>query len=356
MVQDKPIVFAVCQDKGTLHFLEDACSGAGMAFLTAGSPASAVEDAKPAGPDVVILDESIRGGEWLEIYRGFQRECPATFLPILVLVDAGRAEEAIEKMESGLVDVLAKPVNESVLKARLRAMLRIKQIHDDLASRRAAAERELQDERHLREELAAANEELKKLSTTDGLTGLANHRSLLEWLKTEFEVASRYQLPLSAIMIDLDEFKKVNDEHGHLFGDFVLQGVARIIRAQSRRADFCARYGGEEFMVILPNTDGYAASNLAQRIHQAIARRRFPLAAANFPEKDNALDTEVPRASQKSVASPEDYVRITASLGISTYPVDGVNSAKDLIDLADRALYTAKSRGRDRVISWSQVR
>ena len=327
-----------------------------MAFLTAGSPASAVDEARPAGPDVVTLDEAVRDHEWIDIYRGFQQEYPETFLPILVLVDAGRAEEAIEKMESGLVDVLAKPVNEGVLKARLRAMLRIRQIHDDLTSRRDAAERELEDERHLREELAVANEELKKLSTTDGLTGLANHRSLAEWLKTEFEVASRYQLPLSAIMIDLDEFKNVNDEHGHLFGDFVLQGVARIIRAQSRRADFCARYGGEEFMVILPNTDGYAASNLAHRIHEAIGRRGFSLSAANLPEEHEALNAEVAEAPAESAPVPGEQVRITASLGISTFPVDGVNSAKDLIDLADRALYTAKSRGRDKVISWSQVR
>jgi len=232
-------------------------------------------------------------------------------------------------MESGLIDALVKPVHVPELRARLRAMYQVKVTHDQMDTERLALQQKLDEERRLREQLSSINEELKRLSTTDGLTGLANYRYMRNWLSTEYEIATRYKLPLSAIMLDLDNFKEVNDRCGHPFGDFVLKSVAHIVQGKSRRADFTARYGGDEFLVILPNTDGTAAANLAQRIHSALEKHTF--------------DDE------------HHHANVTASFGIASYPSDGASSPESLIDLADRALYAAKSKGRNRIISWREI-
>lgn len=328
-VPDKPVLFLISADAGALSVVEGLAASMGLELVHSDRTRAAVAQAKSAEPDCIILDENIAGADWKELYHSLVAELSYTFVPILVVVDAERAEDAIDSIETGLVDVLVKPPTALSLKPRVKAMLQIKQMHDELDEERAVLQQKLDEERKLREKLAGLNEELKKLSTTDSLTGLANQRYLSDWLKTEYEVVSRYAMPLAAIMMDLDNFKKVNDEHGHLFGDFVLKGIADIIREQSRRADVAARYGGEEFAVILPNTDGYAAANLANRIHEAVRTHTFD--------------------------DGEHSVKITASFGISTFPSEEVTSARALIEMADRALYAAKDRGRDCVVSWSEL-
>jgi two-component system cell cycle response regulator len=325
----KPVIFLISRDRETASVAEGLAASSDWTLVEAESAQRAIAQAKTSEPHLIVLDETLDGGDWKEIYRALCGEISYTFMPILVLVDEARVEDAVESLETGLVDILVKPVTQIPLKTRLKAMIQIKEMHDSLDEERALLRQKLDEERKLREKLAVLNEELKKLSTTDGLTGLANQRYLQDWLKTEFEVVSRYDMPLAAIMMDLDEFKQVNDEHGHIFGDFVLKGVAEVIREQSRRADLAARYGGEEFVVVLPNTDGYAAANLANRIHKALREHVF---------RDGSHETT-----------------ITASFGISAYPADGVSSAKDLIELADRALSAAKEQGRDRVVSWTEL-
>ncbi len=326
---EKPVIFLVSEDPAiSLAFKQVADSlSLELVEMEAGRPV--VAQAKTAEPRCIIIDDNLSGEDWKALYHSLCREMSYTFVPILVVVDPARAEDAVEAIEAGLVDVLVKPLGPVSLKPRLKAMLQIKAIHDELDEERSMLEQKLNEERSLREQLAALNEELKKLSTTDSLTGLANQRYLTDWLKTEFEVVSRYDMPLAAIMMDLDNFKAVNDEHGHLFGDHVLKEVAGIIIEQSRRADVAARYGGEEFAIILPNTDGYSAAHLANRIHSAIREHTF----------------EDGRHS----------VRITASFGISTFPSEEVRSARELLEMADRALYAAKDRGRDCVVSWSEL-
>jgi diguanylate cyclase (GGDEF)-like protein len=328
-LRDRPIVFAVSRDEGVIELLETAAKAAGMQILAAENPARAASQAKLAAPDTVVLDDSLDGADWFVIYKRLMEELSFTFIPILVLLDAEGAEAAVSKMKTGLVDVLVKPLKATELKARLKAMLQVKGIHDQMDTERIVLQQKLEEERRLRQQLTSINEELKLLSTTDGLTGIANYRYMRNWLTTEFEIATRYKLPLSAIMVDIDNFKSVNDRFGHPFGDFVLRGVAQIIQERSRRADFAARYGGDEFIVILPNTDGSAGANLAHRIYTAIERH-------SFEEGANKLE-------------------ITVSLGISTFPADGVTSAETLVDLADRALYAAKSKGRNRIVTWQEL-
>ncbi len=172
-------------------------------------------------------------------------------------------------------------------------------------------------------------EELKRISITDSLTALLNRRYFQERMSEEIERSRRHHLPLSLIMLDVDDFKSVNDTLGHLVGDEVLKIVARCLRNCIRTIDVAARYGGEEFTVILPQTSKADAQIIAERICAEVYR----------------LDLPFVKADQKLVLS--------VSLGLATYPEDA-ESLEDLVRNADIALYAAKSQGKNRVVIYGK--
>lgn len=172
--------------------------------------------------------------------------------------------------------------------------------------------------REQQEKLRVANEQLQALATTDGLTGLKNHRTFKERIEDEFQRASRHHLPLSLMLLDVDHFKPFNDTHGHPAGDEVLRRFAKLLTETTRNTDFVARYGGEEFAVLLPFTHQQAAVTLAERTRAAIAD------------------------------GPWDLRKITASVGVATLNGDTL-SAAGLLAAADEALYHSKENGRNRV-------
>jgi two-component system cell cycle response regulator len=165
------------------------------------------------------------------------------------------------------------------------------------------------------------HEEARRLSVTDGLTGLANYRGFTVTVGKEIERAVRFERPLALLLLDLDHFKLVNDVWGHPRGDAVLVELAGRVRAQVRDVDTLARYGGEEFVVVLPETDRAGAVQAAERICAAVRRRPF------------GEDGEQP-------------IDVTLSLGIAVYPDHGTSSTT-LLRRADEALYAAKRGGRD---------
>ncbi len=172
--------------------------------------------------------------------------------------------------------------------------------------------------RDQQEKLRVANDQLKALATTDGLTGLKNHRTFKERLMDEYQRSARYDLPLSLMMLDVDKFKPFNDTYGHPAGDKVLQRVARAIEDSTRDTDLVARYGGEEFVVLLPYTERNAALGLAERVRASIEEAGWEQRA------------------------------ITVSIGVGTL-TDAVASMDDLVSLTDEALYHSKLTGRNRV-------
>ena len=182
-----------------------------------------------------------------------------------------------------------------------------------------------------RSELASANETLKgknrdleQLSVTDGLTGLVNHRSLMQHLVEEALRSQRNKRQFSVIMADVDHFKSYNDEFGHPAGDEVLKKVGVILRECTRTVDCVARYGGEEFAVLLPETEMSGALEVAERI-------RSHVEGAAFPER-----------------------RVTLSIGVAEFPADA-DSAQSIIAIADKALYVAKRGGRNQVAQAKQA-
>ncbi|MEN8256229.1 MAG: GGDEF domain-containing protein [Thermodesulfobacteriota bacterium] len=174
-------------------------------------------------------------------------------------------------------------------------------------------------------DLGRAHEKVFQLASTDGLTGLANHRTFQSALKNMTERCHRMGTEVAMLLCDIDYFKKVNDNYGHPFGDDVLREVAKVLHGSVRTIDLAARYGGEEFAVILENTDKAGALLLAERIRAGIEALR--LACGTTP------------------------VTITMSIGISIYPSQSADPT-NLIDKADQALYAAKEGGRNQVHCW----
>lgn len=170
----------------------------------------------------------------------------------------------------------------------------------------------------------ADNHRLQALAQTDPLTQLVNRRALSIRLLSEMERVRRYNAPLAMLLIDLDHFKLVNDTHGHLAGDDVLAEVAAILRRAARTVDMVARYGGEEFVIVLPETGTHGAFAFAERVREKIAMNRFLIAGIS-------------------------EIRLTASIGVATYPSPQMESVEDLFRAADAALYRAKGRGRNLV-------
>lgn len=173
------------------------------------------------------------------------------------------------------------------------------------------------------EELALANVRLETLATTDALTQIANHRAMIDVLERELLRARRTGKPCSVLFMDIDHFKALNDAYGHSAGDVALQQFAHLVQAQLREIDVLGRWGGEEFVAILPETDESGAEVTAERIREMVAAYLCPIGGG---------------------------VHLTCSIGISTYPIHG-EDRDHLVALADQAMYTAKQRGRNRVVN-----
>ena len=169
---------------------------------------------------------------------------------------------------------------------------------------------------------------LEEQATTDGLTGLVNHRTFQERFSAMLGRAERHPMRVSFLLTDIDHFKKINDTHGHPTGDQVLKRVAAILKASARKIDIVARYGGEEFALVLEGTDRTGARQLAERIRQEVGAQAHDSAKGPF--------------------------RATLSLGVAVYPEDG-KSKQELIANADQALYVAKHSGRNRTVCHGEL-
>jgi two-component system, cell cycle response regulator len=171
---------------------------------------------------------------------------------------------------------------------------------------------------------AGYHEAIYRMTIIDGLTEVYNKRYFIEFLDRELARCARYQRPLSLVMFDLDHFKKINDSHGHLAGDFVLREMARRLRSRIRKEELMARYGGEEFVVVLPETGHEGAMDFAEQLRRLVEREAFVF--------------------------EEESIPLTISVGVSTIAGDDQIEAGQFVKLADENLYRAKRAGRNRVV------
>jgi two-component system, cell cycle response regulator len=249
-------------------------------------------------PRLVILDWLMEEMDGVEVCRRVREYPELRDVYLILLTSRGDRNHVVSGLQAGANDYVVKPFDRNELLARVRVGAQMISLHAELAAR---------------------VRELDALATMDGLTGIANRRSFQLRLEAEISRANRYHPPLALMLLDVDHFKSLNDEHGHQAGDEVLRRMGRLLASNTRNTDFVARYGGEEFAVILVNTTKAAAEETAERLRAGIE------------------------------AEPWPYRAITASIGIASWgPADG--SASQMIHQADQALYFAKKNGRNQAM------
>jgi diguanylate cyclase (GGDEF)-like protein len=303
MVEDSKVAI-----KAISGFLEEV----GVQPLIAETGHAAIELYKKELPDIILLDIMLPDTDGFEVAKQVRKlQGKDDWTAIIFLSVMSKDEDLAKGIEAGGDDYLMKPVGRVVLQAKVAAMYRLVRMQRALVK--------------LTEQLNLANQELHRVSMTDGLTGIANRRLFDELLVREWRRCARIQKPLSIVMIDVDYFKKFNDRYGHQAGDECLKTVANVIASAVKRgSDLAARYGGEEFVLILGEMDEQGARYVANSILQQVAALK--------------LENE---------GSPHQYV--TASCGISTVLPSDDKPVEKLVKSADNALYLAKKRGRNTV-------
>lgn len=252
-------------------------------------------------PHLVLLDVNMPGLNGLETLARLRTR--DEYVSVIFVSANSKRDDIIRGLDGGADDYVTKPFDVMELLSRVRAQLRIKDLHDSLKR---------------------ANDRLKELVDIDDLTGLFNMRSLYKRLDFELDRARRYNRSVCVIMMDLDHFKRVNDQNDHLFGSYVLSQVGKMIRENIRKVDFGARYGGDEFLVALTEISLDGAVTFANRLRTKIEQATFK--------------------------SDTFSIQLTASLGLAvTNPNEHDVDARSLVRYADRALYLAKANGRNRV-------
>jgi two-component system cell cycle response regulator len=274
---------------------------AGMSVQEASTGAEALDCLALHQPDLVVLDRALPDMDGLDLLPRL-KSGELDFLPVLVATNRSATTERVRGLQLGADDYLALPCDPSELLARAKALLRNKQVHDKI--------RKLQVS-------------LEQMVVSDPLTGLHNRRYLMDRLTQEMQRCDRHGEPLAFAMIDLDGFKPINDQFGHVVGDKVLRAVGSAIARCVRASDIAARYGGDEFAVILPQTPPEGSMRVCERILRTISELKV--------QDDNAITCNV-----------------TASLGLAYYPADDIETPEDLVHSADSALYGAKRLGKNR--------
>ena len=277
------------------NLLTGVLTDAGYEVKAVSTGEKAVGEIKEDDYDVVITDLKMPGMNGLEVIK--EAKQINADICIIAITAYPSVKSAVEAMREGAYDYITKPFD-------------IEEIR--LVVRRAA-------ERYFLLKEAGQKEFYRELAISDGLTGIYNHRHFHEVLPREIERAKRYAQPFCLLMIDIDDFKKYNDTHGHLAGDKLLTNIANLLIPSIRSADIVFRYGGEEFVVILPQVGKQGGVSSAKRILKLIKQK----------------------------------LSVTVSIGVTSFPDGGVYK-DELINQADSAMHQAKKLGKDRICAFEE--
>lgn len=296
----EPFVIAVIDDDPNVRELLTVIGKrAGGVVLEAGSVAEGTRILREYPWDIAIIDRRLPDGDGLDLCR-LATSGAESHRYIIILSGVQSHEEKMRGFEAGADEYLGKPVDPSELAARLGAVRRTVTSQKTLLARLFI---------------------LEQLSVIDALTQVYNYRFFETEIRRHFDLALRHQRSLALAMIDVDGFKTINDTFGHRVGDQLLSEVSTLITQGIRSSDILARYGGDEFAIILPETTLEEGFMLAERLRSSIYTNRIDI--ANGPS------------------------RVSISVGIAALPAAAIDTHVQLVEAADRALYVAKSEGRN---------
>ncbi len=299
-------ILLVDDDPFIVRVLSDSLTEAGYSVVIAKNGREALELIDSGYYPLILSDWVMPEMDGIELCKRIRSSQSPWYTYIILLTSLDTRDNLIFGLESGADDYLVKPVNPAELTARIKTARRIIDL-----------------ERSLKKSL----EEIKALSIKDPLTGAYNRRYLDDCLNHEVKRAYRFRRPISILMMDMDNFKYVNDNYGHSVGDLVLKGVYEALAKNIRdEVDWIARYGGEEFVIVLPETPPEGMMVVAERLRQVIS---------SFRIHHEGME-----------------LCVTASFGAASHlPVQQMPAitSTQLIDLADRCMYESKLAGRNKV-------
>ena len=290
-------------EKDVAFYEKNLCAYCSSLFITgSGKEALNIVESKPI--DIVILDISLLDMDGYEVCRRLKKTDRTRNIQVMTITSKTDIKSKIRAIELGTDDYLIKPVGSLELKARIKSFIR-KKVYLDI--------------------LVAKYESAFHSAITDQLTNLYNHAFFKHYLELELTRALRQKHPLTLLIIDIDDFKQINDYYGHQEGDRILRKMGHIFRSSVREIDVCARYGGDEFAVVLPYADRVIGGMIAERLWKKIALIK------NKQEK----------------RAENEYIKV--SIGISVCPQDALD-VQGLIQKADMAMYQSKKNGKNRII------
>lgn len=313
-------VLVVDADSSMRTQLRSILAHAGYTVFEAANGQQGFEMALDVLPHILITDWMMAGMDGVELTRALRqtKPCRSTYILILTALDA--EEKLVEAFDAGVDDFMSKPLKARVLGARLRSAQRVLTLQREI-------KRDHEEIRRFAAELAVANRRLQEAALTDVLTGFPNRRYAIERFQEEWQASTRNLRPLTCMMIDFDNFKTINDAHGHAIGDSVLKQATLTIKRALRAHDVLCRTGGDEFMVICPETDLTAGLLCGERIRKLVAEAR--------------MDVGMP------------LINCSISIGVATRGPD-TPDIDALIKCADEGAYRAKGLGRNCVATVQQ--
>jgi diguanylate cyclase (GGDEF)-like protein len=301
-----PRVVVVDDEPSILEMLRLRLESMGATVFTIQRGSDALPVARSEAPDLILLDIMMPDLDGFTVIRHLKEEEATRQIPVIFMTARDEIDSRVQGLDLGAHDYVTKPFNAVELIARIRAALRVKALQDELYEK---------------------NRLLEQLAASDPLTGLPNRRTFEEQVYVEMERARRGNHPLSCVIFDIDNFKEINDVHGHQAGDEVLRQIGRVLLGRKRRTDMVSRYGGEEFVWLLPGAPLAAATELGEWLLRTIRDLQI-------------VTTLVP-------------LRVSVSIGVSTYEPEthGDVPTSVLLASADEALREAKEAGKDRVVA-----
>lgn len=288
-------ILIVDDTKLNLRILIDILSREGYAVFACTNGLEALELASRINPDVILLDIVMPELDGFEVCKLLKEKDESKDIPIIMVTSETKSQNIKKALELGAFDYIRKPIDEVEVSARVNSALRFK-THQD---------------------------KLKELAMKDGLTDLYNHRVLIELFVKEYEKQLKLKKGICFAMLDIDFYKKINDNFGHTSGDMVLREISSIIKSSVRCCDIVGRYGGEEFGIVFPDIELGEALRLCEMIRKNIEEYEF-------------------NVGNKSI-------RVTISIGICYKSAKEHIKYNEIIETADKALYKAKHSGRNKV-------
>lgn len=288
-------ILVVDDNLNNIRLLTDILEDENFTVYTADNGAAVLAMVHKLKPDVILLDIMMPGLDGFEVCKLLKNDFDIKDIPVIMVTAKTEGIDIKKSLGMGAFDYIKKPIDEIEVIARVQSAIRFKQTQD----------------------------KLKEMAMKDGLTGLYNHALLIELFEKEIDKQQRNNGSISFAMIDIDNFKKINDTYGHISGDTVLKELSNILMSSVRGGDIVGRYGGEEFSIVFPGIDEQNAFQLCERIRKEVEDFNFEI----------GIET----------------VKITISIGINFNELKGIINKREIIQKADEALYRAKHNGRNRV-------